>query len=57
MAVRGGVRTELAGGSITRPGVSLGVGVRIAMVIVDLGVITSTERRQQALWIGVSLSR
>ncbi len=57
VAVRGGLRTELAAGSMTRPGVSLGVGVRIAMVIVDLGVMTSTKRRQGALWLGVSLSR
>ncbi len=57
LAVRGGLRTEIAGGTLARPGVSIGVGVRIAMVIVDLGVITSTKRRQGALWLGVSLSR
>ncbi len=57
VALRGGLRTEIAGGSLERPGVSLGVGVRIAMVIVDLGVISSTQRQQGALWVGVSLSR
>ncbi len=57
VAVRAGLRTEIAGGSLARPGVSLGGGIRIAMVIVDFGVITSTQRRQGALWLGVSLSR
>ena len=57
MAVRGGLRTELADGSLARPGLSVGVGVRIAMVMVDLGVMSSTKRRQGALWLGVSLSR
>ena len=57
VAVRGGLRTEIAGSSLSRPGISVGVGVRIAMVVVDFGAIASTKRRQGALWLGVSLSR
>ena len=57
LAARGGLRTEIVGGTLARPGVSVGVGVRIAMVVVDLGVIASTQRQQGALWLGVSLSR
>jgi hypothetical protein len=57
VAMRGGFRTEIAGGKFERPGVSLGFGVRVAMFVVDLGVITSTERQQGALWVGLTLAR
>ena len=57
VALRGGFRTELANGNLQRPGFSFGVGVRVAMLVFDLGGITSTERRQGGLWLGVSLMR
>jgi hypothetical protein len=57
VALRGGFRSELADGGIERPGFSLGVGVRIAMLIVDVGGITSTERQQGGVWLGLSLTR
>ncbi|HEX9724684.1 MAG TPA: conjugal transfer protein TraF [Vicinamibacteria bacterium] len=57
VALRGGFRSELADGALRRPGFSVGVGVRIAMLIVDVGGITSTERRQGGVWLGLSLTR
>ena len=57
VALRGGFRSEMAGGSMRRPGFSLGIGMRIAMLIVDVGAITSTERRQGGVWLGLSLAR
>jgi hypothetical protein len=57
VALRGGFRSELADGAMRRPGFSVGVGVRIAMLIVDVGGITSTERRQAGVWLGLSLTR
>jgi len=57
VALRGGFRSEVASGTMRRPGFSLGVGVRIAMLIVDVGAITSTERRQGGVWLGLSLRR
>ena len=57
VSVRGGFRSELASGVIRRPAFSLGVGVRLAMLIVDVGAITSTERRQGGVWLGLSVTR
>jgi hypothetical protein len=57
VALRGGFRSELADGALQRPGFSAGVGVRIAMFIVDVGGMTSTERRQGGLWLGLSVTR
>jgi hypothetical protein len=47
----------MASGTMRRPGFSLGVGVRLAMLIVDVSAITSTERRQGGVWLGVSVTR
>lgn len=56
-ALRGGFRSELGDGSMRQSGFSLGVGVRIAMLIVDVSGITSTERRQGGFWLGLSFVR
>jgi hypothetical protein len=57
IAIRGGLRTEAAGGRLERPGFSLGVGLGVSKVVVEVGAMTSTERRQGAVWLGVTLSR
>lgn len=57
VALRGGVRTEVADGGMRRAAFTAGAGVRIAMVSVDVGAITSTKRRRGGVWLGVTLTR
>ena len=57
LAVRGGVRSEMAEGGMRRPGFCFGVGVRVAMLTIDVSGITSTERRQGAVWFGLSFTQ
>jgi hypothetical protein len=55
--LRGGIRAELSDGGPRRPGFSVGAGVNLARIVVELAAVTSSERKLGGVWFGVSFSR
>ncbi len=56
-ALRGGLRTEISEGGLSRPGFAAGVGWTIKGLNLEAAAITSTRQRLGALWVGVSFIR
>ncbi len=56
-ALRGGIRTEISEGGMSRPGFAAGVGWTTKGLTLEAAAVTSTRQRLGALWVGVSYAR
>jgi hypothetical protein len=55
--LRGGVRSEISGDGMSRPGFSAGVGCSFKGFTLEAAALTSTRERMGSLWFGVSFVR
>jgi len=54
LTLRGGLRSELGGGTFGAPGISGGIAVKLGAVLAEVGAMTATRRRSASLWLGVT---
>jgi hypothetical protein len=54
IALRGGIRTEVSGGGMSRPGFSGGVGVGFAGFNLEIAAVTGSQNRLGSLWLGAA---
>lgn len=55
--VRGGVRAELGSALGSRPAFSVGLGARLWKVELEAAYLGSSENRDEAYWVGLTLAR
>jgi hypothetical protein len=56
LALRAGLRAEAGSGEGTRPAFSAGAAVRIKFLVLEVAYQSSSESRDEALWLGVTVS-